>query len=81
MPCSILGELSDPGIEFASLMSPALAGGFFTTRATWEAQLNVNQNRPSKVKSSEEIKLCLKQQYIVESNKNGKYGLPWWLRQ
>ena len=28
---------SQPGIEFTSLTSPALAGGFFTTRATWEA--------------------------------------------
>ena len=28
---------SDPGIEPVSLMSPALAGGFFTTSATWEA--------------------------------------------
>ena len=27
------------GIEPASLMSPALAGWFFTTGATWEAQL------------------------------------------
>ena len=31
------GELPDPGIELASLMSPALAGGFFTTSTTWEA--------------------------------------------
>ena len=29
-------DLPDPGIEPASLMSPALAGGFFTTSATWE---------------------------------------------
>ena len=28
---------SDPGIEIASLMSPVLAGGFFTTSSTWEA--------------------------------------------
>ena len=28
---------SQPGIEPTSLMSPALAGGFFTTSATWEA--------------------------------------------
>ena len=28
---------SDPGIEPASLMSPALADGFFTTSVTWEA--------------------------------------------
>ena len=26
-----------PGMEPESLMSPALAGGFFTTSATWEA--------------------------------------------
>ena len=31
------GDLSDPGIELRFLMSPALAGGFFTTSATWEA--------------------------------------------
>ena len=31
------GDLPDPGIEPASLVSPALAGEFFTTSATWEA--------------------------------------------
>ena len=31
------GDLPDPGIEPVSLLSPALAGGFFTTSATWEA--------------------------------------------
>jgi len=30
-------NVPDPGIEPTSLMSPALAGGVFTTRATWEA--------------------------------------------
>ena len=29
----------DSGIESASLESPALAGGFITTSATWEAQI------------------------------------------
>ena len=28
------GDLSDPGIEPASLVSPSLAGGFFTTSIT-----------------------------------------------
>ena len=37
LPCSPLGDLPNPGIEPASPMSPALAGGFFTTSATWEA--------------------------------------------
>ena len=37
-PCPPPGDLPDPGIEPESLTSPALAGGFFTTRATWEIQ-------------------------------------------
>ena len=39
LPCPPPGDLPDPGIESASLASPTLAGGFFTTSATWEAQL------------------------------------------
>ena len=35
MPSS--GGLPDPGVHPASLMSPALAGRFFTTGDTWEA--------------------------------------------
>ena len=31
-------DLPNPGIEPLSLMSPALADGFFTNNATWEAQ-------------------------------------------
>ena len=31
------GDLCDPGIESTSLVSPALAGGFFTTSTIWEA--------------------------------------------
>ena len=31
-------DLPNPGIKPASLTSPALAGGFFTTSATWETQ-------------------------------------------
>ena len=34
------GDRPNPGIKPVSLMSPALAGGFFTTSATWEAQEN-----------------------------------------
>ena len=30
LPCSPPGDLADPGIEPTSLMSPALAGRFFT---------------------------------------------------
>ena len=35
------GYLPDPGIKPKSLSSPALAGGLFTTIATWEAQNKV----------------------------------------
>ena len=38
LPCPPPGDLPDPGIEPASLMSPALADEFFTTAATCEAQ-------------------------------------------
>ena len=38
LPCPSPGDLPDPGIEPVSLVSPALAGGFFTTSASWEAQ-------------------------------------------
>ena len=34
--CPPPGDLPDPGMEAASLASPALAGGFFTTCTTWE---------------------------------------------
>ena len=37
LPCPPPRDLPDPGIEPESLVSPALAGGFFTTSATREA--------------------------------------------
>jgi len=36
LPLPTPGDLPQPGIEPQSLASPALAGGFFTTSATWE---------------------------------------------
>ena len=37
LPLPSPGDLHNPGVEPVSLMSPALAGGFFTAGATWEA--------------------------------------------
>ena len=37
LPCPPPGDLLDPGVEAASPVFPALAGGFFTASATWEA--------------------------------------------
>ena len=42
-PFSSPGDLLNPGIEPTSLISPALAGKFFTTSAVWEAQQVTNQ--------------------------------------
>ena len=46
LPCPPPGDLSNPGIEPRSLMSPALIGGFFTISATWEALLYIHTNSP-----------------------------------
>ena len=50
MPFPSPGDLPDPGVEPASLESPALAGGFFYQGATWEVpkglkmvKINVNK--------------------------------------
>ena len=37
LPCPPPGDLPNPGTEPVTLMSPALAGRFFTTSTTWEA--------------------------------------------
>ena len=36
------GDLPDPEIKPLSLRYPAMAGGFFTTSATWKAQSSIN---------------------------------------
>ena len=40
LPFPSPGDLPNPWIKPTSLVSPALAGGFLTTSATWEAQNN-----------------------------------------
>ena len=37
LPRPLPGDLPDLGIKPTSLLSPSLAGWFFTTSATWEA--------------------------------------------
>ena len=41
------GNLPDPGIEPAPLMSPALAGGFFTTSTTWVIHFQMAKEKPA----------------------------------
>ena len=48
LPFPAPGNLPNPGIEPMSFASPAVAGGFFTTSTTWEAQ-EARQQRPEPV--------------------------------
>ena len=42
MPFSPPGDLPDPGMETASLISSALVDRFFTTSASWEAHIYIS---------------------------------------
>ena len=41
LPCPPPGDFPDPGIKPISLVSPALAGGFFTTSTTWDMLISL----------------------------------------
>ena len=45
LPCLPPGHLPHPGIQPESLMSPALAGRFLTTSATWEAPVHTSYTK------------------------------------
>ena len=67
LPWPLPGDLPDPGIEPPSLISPALAGGFFTTGTTWEAQTShVNSFIVLKVRSPSLV-LVAEIKVLVES--------------
>ena len=51
LPCPPTGDLPNPEIKSASLTSPALAGEFFTTSATWEDYMLINGTYRVKKKS------------------------------
>ena len=60
LPCPSPGDLPNPEIEPASLLSPALAGRFFTTSATWEAliwRIKIGKTNPC-IRSQTRV-LCL----------------------
>ena len=40
LTCPPLEDLPDPGIESESLLSPAMAGGFFTSSTMWTQQFH-----------------------------------------
>ena len=47
MPFPSLGDLPDPGINPVSLVSPALAGGFFTTVPSGKPCMHPNLSNPT----------------------------------
>ena len=50
LPCPSPGDVPNPGIKPASLMTPALAGGFFTTSAT---------GKPYYLREKHQLKSCM----------------------
>ena len=69
LPCPSQGNLPDPGIELMSLLSPVLAGEFFTTSTIWEA-LFVNIGLILKSSTgSLLLSSCLHQNYAVYMKK------------
>ena len=50
LPYPSPGDLPDPGIEPTSLTSPAFAGAFSTTRATWEGYWGPHPKSPYQLK-------------------------------
>ena len=53
LPCPPPGGLPDPGIKPESLACLALAGGFFTTNATWEARKTMEIQLKERIYASE----------------------------
>ena len=76
LPCPSPGEnLPNPGMEPASLTSPALAGRFFTTSATWWLIFKL-------VTRDERINLYIESQIFTSSAYSScfKLDLPWMQR-
>ena len=78
MPFPPPGELPDPGIELKSLVSLALAGGFFISSTTWEAQI---QTLPLDKWAHWPNYWSPPQFPHVQKAENSIwFGLPWWFR-
>ena len=70
------GDLPSPGSEPASLTSPALARGFYTNCATWEAQVYTLSGYYSAIERNEvRIYAILPKQYAKLKKPDIKYHI------
>ena len=79
LPCPSPGDLPNPGIETAPLTSPALAGRFFPTSATWDLSLK-SWNSQGLPQWSSGCNSALLQRVLVRSllGTPGSYIPPLW---
>ena len=56
LPCPPPGDLPNPGIKPTSFATPDLAGGFFTTSATWEGDGGTNREMRIDIDTSPYVK-------------------------
>ena len=79
LPCPPPGNLCDPGIKSVSLMSPVLAGGFFTTSATWETPQLIRTECKFMLRSSGLPRTCVHSKQLQDTMR-WKSTLKYWLR-
>ena len=72
LSCPPPGGLPNPGVEFRSLLSFTLAGGFITTTATWEIQIKYTPILKRKKKKEEEEEEGENRQRQEHPEKNAK---------
>ena len=68
LQCPPPGDLPNPGVEPMFLMSPALAGRFFTTSATWHAIVQLDgykKNHPHKIKNTSKSRATESRPYLL----------------
>ena len=85
LPFPSPGDLPDPGIKPASLTSPALAGRFFTTSATWEAEVRSmrQSQRPDQVQGEGSQTPLLDRRHTLKPPQHKCIGpkVQWWLSE
>ena len=72
LSCLPPGALPDPGLKLAPLLSPALAGGFFNSSATWETCICVHSDLNYGKYSPNITPLVLRGEFLNKSDDPGQ---------